>query len=184
MASCSGINSETTSGHTTRNGSPSAHGCLSAKNGRVSVVIDQDKFGSPGAPSESRTLSSIPTMSLRLGDQFFSAPNAVVDQSLLAIRPAISFFAESVVGGRFTPLSSNDILLTAYGTLGPASRVNIQRYCKEGRAENGYAATSPAGSFRSKQTAWPVRLGRLHLYMPHHSARTILGNVAALRNKR
>src|SRR5271167_565312 len=33
-ASCSGISSETTSGHTTRNGSPSAHGCLSAKIGR------------------------------------------------------------------------------------------------------------------------------------------------------
>jgi hypothetical protein len=29
-----GLRSETTSGHTTRNGSPSAHGCLSAKMGR------------------------------------------------------------------------------------------------------------------------------------------------------
>jgi hypothetical protein len=60
----------------------------------------------------------IPTMSLRLGDQLFEAPNAVVDQSLLAIRPAISFVVEEAVDGCFAPLSSNDILISAYGTGG------------------------------------------------------------------
>ena len=68
----------------------------------------------------------IPTMSLRLGDQFFSAPNAVVDQSLLAIRPAISFFVKGAVDGCFAPRSSNNILITAYGTGGiQAKRVLI-----------------------------------------------------------
>jgi hypothetical protein len=57
----------------------------------------------------------IPTMSFKLGDQLFVSPNAVVDQSLLAIRPAISFFVEGAVDGRFAPLSSNDILIPAYG---------------------------------------------------------------------
>src|ERR1700750_2384506 len=51
----------------------------------------------------------IPTISLRLGDQLFWSPNAVVDQSLLAIRPAISFFVEGGAGGCFAPLSSNNI---------------------------------------------------------------------------
>src|ERR1700722_12569059 len=56
----------------------------------------------------------IPTMSLRLGDQLFESPNAVVDQSLLAIRPANSFVVQEAVDG----LSSNDILISAYGTGG------------------------------------------------------------------
>src|SRR5471030_1890685 len=60
----------------------------------------------------------ISTMSLRLGDQLFGSPNAVVDQSLLAIRPAISFFVEGAVSGSFATLSSNDILISAYGTGG------------------------------------------------------------------
>ena len=58
----------------------------------------------------------IPTISLRLGDQLFVSPNAVFDQSLLAIRPAISFFVEGPVDCCFAPLSSNDILVPAYGT--------------------------------------------------------------------
>jgi hypothetical protein len=58
------------------------------------------------------------TMSLRLGDHLFGSPNAVVDQSLLAIRPAISFFVEGAVGGCLAPPSSNDILIAAYLTGG------------------------------------------------------------------
>jgi hypothetical protein len=54
----------------------------------------------------------IPTMSLRLGDQLFVSPNAVFDQSLLAIRPAISFFVEGAVDCGFAPLSPNDIFNT------------------------------------------------------------------------
>ena len=60
----------------------------------------------------------IPTMSVKLGDQLVLSPNAVADQSLLAIRPAISFFTEGAVGGCFIPMSHNDILITAYGTGG------------------------------------------------------------------
>src|SRR5271155_4011616 len=68
----------------------------------------------------------IPTMSLRLGDQFFVSPNAVVDQSLLAIRPAISFFVDAVFDACFAPLSSNAILVATYGTGGKqAKRVVI-----------------------------------------------------------
>src|ERR1700722_3930152 len=72
----------------------------------------------------------ISTMSLRLGDHLFGSPNAVVDQSLLAIRPAISFFVEGAVGGRFAPLSSNDILITAYG--------NWRETAKHGLKLQGY----------------------------------------------
>src|SRR5450432_1754362 len=68
----------------------------------------------------------IPTMSLRLGDQLFVSPKAVVDQSLLAIRPAISFFVEGAVARCFAPLSSNNILITAYGTGG--KQPNARQY--------------------------------------------------------
>src|ERR1700730_14424318 len=72
----------------------------------------------------------ISTMSLRLGDHLFGSPNAVVDQSLLAIRPAISFFVDGAVGGRFASLSSNDILITAYGNWREKANhgLKLQRY--------------------------------------------------------
>ena len=57
-------------------------------------------------------------MRLRLGDQLFVSPNAVFDQSLLAIKPAISFFVEGAGGCCFAPALSNDILMLAYGTGG------------------------------------------------------------------
>ena len=58
------------------------------------------------------------TMSLRLGDQLFLSPNAVLDQSLPAIRLAISFSVEGVVDCCLAPLSSNDILIPALPTRG------------------------------------------------------------------
>ncbi len=77
----------------------------------------------------------IPTMSLRLEDQLFVSPNAVVDQSLLAIRPAISFSVKGAIDGCFAR-SSNNILTTAYGTGGKQAKrgVNIQQYWNHGRA--------------------------------------------------
>jgi hypothetical protein len=69
----------------------------------------------------------IPTMSLRLEDQLFVSPNPVVDQSLLAIRPAISFFVKGAVDGCFAPRSSNNILTTAYGTGGKQAK-RVLRY--------------------------------------------------------
>ena len=67
-------------------------------------------------------------MSLRLGDHLLGSPNVVVDQSLLAIRPAISFFVEGAVDGSFAPLSFNDILIAAYGTGGKRPKRYTQTY--------------------------------------------------------
>src|SRR5271166_6531945 len=76
----------------------------------------------------------IPTMSLRLGDQLFVSPNAVFDQSLLAIRPAISVFVEGAVDCCSARLSPKDIVNTCTE---PArtrqARANIQQYCNQGR---------------------------------------------------
>jgi hypothetical protein len=48
-----------------------------------------------------------------LGDQSFLSPNAVFDQSLLAIRPAISFFAEGAADGCFALMA---VLLRCHPT--------------------------------------------------------------------
>src|SRR4051812_40954501 len=68
----------------------------------------------------------IPTISLRLGDQLFVSPSAVVDQSLFAIRPAISLLVEGAVDCCLARLSSHDILIPAYGN--GRKHANTKRY--------------------------------------------------------
>ena len=77
----------------------------------------------------------IATISLRLGDHVSWAPNAVVDQSLLAIRPAISFFVERD-GGRLAPLSSSDILVPVFGSGGKQPKPRNHTTVLKSRSRN------------------------------------------------
>jgi hypothetical protein len=134
-------------------------------------------------------------MSLRLGDHLFRSPNGVVDQSLLAIRPAISFFVEGAVSGRFATLSSNDILVSSYGTGGKQPNAHHMTALDKGRAlrtRKGSPAGTPsrgrdrgtAASRAAKMTMFRLVLARAGGESLFLRCKSVVGTLEKFRHSR